>query len=477
MIASTIPAISEGFLLLMSGCILLLGTALTSNKDKVVCWLINITMFIGITLTLYSVNLPEAIYFSGEFSHNFLTVFLKTLLLIFAWVIFIYVNKQVEQETVVEFHALALFSIIGMMVMISSSTFLTLFLGLELMSLPIYALVALNKTSHKSSEAAIKYFIMGAVASAIMLYGISILYGISGSINYLVIQGTLKNLLWSDTGNYAYMFALLLILTGIGFKLAVTPYHSWAPDVYEGSPLSSTIFLSSIPKIAIFAITIKILVEAFPIIVEVWQVWLQTVGIFSIVIGNLAALVQTNIKRLLGYSSIAHMGYMLLGLGATTIEGYTAALFYLVSYLVMTIGAFAVLILLNKQIHVDDIKSIQGLNKRDPILAGSMLLILFSMAGVPPLVGFLSKLFVLKALLAIGHIKLVVLALLMTVIGVYYYIRIIRVMYFEEPLHTDPIVVSTPMRILVGVNAFILLLLGIMPMLLMQYCQMAFIVH
>ncbi len=476
MILGIMPAISEGFLLLMSTCILLLGTVFYQKQAKIIPWLVNFSMFVGIILILYSAELPTGLYLHGEYAHNFLTVLLKLVLLIFAWIIFIYTNKEVESSTCVEFYVLALLSIIGMMVMISSATFLTLFLGIELMSLPIYTLVALDKKYQQSSEAAIKYFLMGAVASAIMLYGISILYGISGSIDYLTVQQTLKNLLWVGSGNYAYTFALLFILTAIGFKLALVPYHTWAPDVYQGSPLSTTIFLASVPKLAIFAITAKLLIEVFPVLVEVWQVWLLVIGIFSIIIGNLSALVQTNIKRLLGYSAVAHMGYMVLGLAATTTEGYSAGLFYLITYLIMIIGIFATLILLDKQLSIEHIQDLQGLNSRDPLLAGSMLLILLSMAGLPPLVGFLAKLFVLKALLTVGYIKLVIVALLMAVVGVCYYIRIIKVMYFEEPLHTDLITVKPYKRILVAINAIVLLLLGLQPVLLMRYCEMAFLI-
>ena len=303
------PATAEIFLVIMSSIILLSGTFLNGGKGKLSFLLINITMPISIALTIYSTEFSNAAYMNGEFSHSLFSVFLKCILLFFGWIIFIYTNKQLEDDSLVEFYVLTLLSIIGMMVMISSASFLTLFLGLELMSLPIYALVALNRTSTKALEAAIKYFIMGAVASGIMLYGISILYGISGSINYFDIQDALKNLLWNKSGNYAYMLSLILILTGIGFKFAVVPYHTWAPDVYEGSPLKTTIILSSLPKLAVFAITIKVLIEVFPVIVEMWQIWIITVGILSIVLGNFSALVQTNIKRLLGYSAVSHMGY------------------------------------------------------------------------------------------------------------------------------------------------------------------------
>ncbi|NQY42064.1 MAG: NADH-quinone oxidoreductase subunit N [Legionellales bacterium] len=474
MILQKIPAIAESSILIFSIFILLLGKIFHHQKKKIISLLVNLGMLIGIILLVYSYELPSTVYFYGEFSHNFSSIFLKIVLLVFAWLIFIYVNKEIDEILLVEFYVLALLSIIGMMVMISSATFLSLFLGIELMSLPIYTLVALNKGSLKSSEAAIKYFLMGAVASAIMLYGISILYGISGSIDYFNIQKALKNLLWIKSGNYSYIFALLFILTALGFKLALVPYHAWVPDVYQGSPINSTIFLASVPKLAIFAIAAKILIEVFPILVEIWQTWLLGVGILSIIIGNLAALIQTNIKRLLGYSAIAHIGYVILGLGATTIEGYSAGLFYLITYLIMVVGVFAVLVLLDKQLSVEMIQDLQGLNTRDPVIAGAMLLILFSMAGLPPLVGFLAKLFVLKALFNVGYIVLAIIALLMTVVGVCYYIRIIKVMYFEEPIHTAPITISADKRILVVGNALVLVFLGISPLLLMEYCNMVF---
>ncbi len=302
------------------------------------------------------------------------------------------------------------------------------------------------------------------------------MYGATGQIGFVEVQTSLSGALFaSKSYSYVFIMSLVFILTGIGFKFATVPYHAWAPDVYQGAPLSSTLFLASIPKIAVFAILIRVLVDAFPILVNSWQTWLFVVALLSIVTGNLVALAQTNIRRLLAYSAIAHMGFMLLGVAASTASGYSASLFYLLIYVIMTIGAFASLVALSSTIDIQEIADLQGLHQRNPTLAFVLMLILFSMAGLPPLAGFFAKIFVLKAIFEIGYIKIAIGALFMTIIGVYYYIRIIRVMYFESPIHTDNILISGATKVKLTINGLFLIFIGLFPMLLMQYCQSAFV--
>lgn len=458
---------TELFLLVASCMVLIVGTISTQHKKEFVVTAVTFSMFMALILACYNSGFHAMELFNREYLHDSLASFLKIALIFFGTLVFLTVDKNLSSEHIVEYYVLAILSIIGMMVMVSSITFLSLFLGLELMALPIYTMVALDRDNKLATEAAIKYFLMGAVATAVMLYGISILYGLSGSINFLEIQDVVQNTLWSHN-NKAFIFAMLLIMTGIGFKFAVFPYHAWAPDVYSGSSLTSVIFIATLPKLAAYALIFKILVITFPVLVDVWQTWLIVIGVLSIAFGNIVALVQTNIKRLLGYSAIANMGYVLLGFAATTIAGYVASIFYLVAYIIGSIAAFSVLISINNQIGITNIRDLQGLYQRSPLMSFGLLLAMFSFAGVPPLAGFLAKFFVLQSLFAVGFTKVVVIALILSVVGAFYYIRIVRVVYFESPSHTSKIVISRRVSALIGVISILLLLLGFFPDLLLE---------
>ena len=333
-----------------------------------------------------------------------------------------------------EYFLLGLFAVLGMMVMASAYSFLTNYLGLELLSLSLYAMVAMQKDSLAATEAAMKYFVMGALASGILLYGISMVYGATGSIFILQIANTMPNM--HAEQNSLVLFGMIFILVGLLFKFGAVPFHMWVPDVYQGAPTSMTLFIASAPKIAAFGIMMRILVEALPSMQVQWEQVLIVVAILSMFAGNLLAIAQTNIKRMLAYSSIAHIGYMLLGIiaGPNSAEGYSAAMFYIATYVIVAAGAFAIIALLSRSgVEFDQLEDYRGLNTRNPWLAFMLLLMVFSMAGIPPTVGFFAKLGLLEALVEAHLVWLAAIALLFAIIGAYYYLRIVMLMYFEEP--------------------------------------------
>lgn len=372
-----------------------------------------------------------------------------------------------------DYYILGLFSTLGMMVLVSAHSLLTIYLGLELLSLPLYAMTAIRRTNSDASEAAMKYFVMGAIASGMLLYGMSLLYGATGKLDLLDIANSVAAN-WQEQ-NTLLAFALVFILAGVGFKLAVVPFHMWAPDVYQGAPTSVTLFLSAAPKIAAVGMAFRILTLALADASSQWQQLLIVMSLLSTGIGNLLAISQSNIKRLLAYSAISHMGYALFGILASSAEGYAAALYYVLVYSLMTVAAFGLIVLLSRQgVEVEAIDDLKGLNKRNPWIAFMMLIVMFSMAGVPPTVGFFTKLLVLKALVDVHLTWVAVLGLIFAVIGAYYYVRIVKVMYFDDATDKSPVQISTPMNLIFSANCLSLLFLGIFPSALITACMSAF---
>lgn len=361
-----------------------------------------------------------------------------------------------------EFYVLALLAMLGMMILVSANHLLILFLGIELFSLASYAMVALVRNDARCIEAGMKYFLLGAVATAILLYGISLIFGVTHGLNFDAIRqaipaGTATPLLLT--------LGMIFVLAGVAFKLGIAPFHLWVPDVYEGAPTSVTLFISTAPKLAAFAALIRIVSEMLPTLATTWQPILIALAVVSMAIGNIGAIVQSNLKRLLAYSSIAHMGYLLLGLISGTARGYAAAMFYMISYSVMTLAAFGMLILLSRAgLEVENIRDLNGLNQRHPWLAFMMLITTFSLAGVPPLVGFIAKVGVLEALLQVHLIWLAVVAILFSVIGAYYYLRIVKVMYFEDTIAEVTMPKIRPdLMTAMTINGIGILLLGVFP--------------
>ena len=379
-----------------------------------------------------------------------------------------------------EFYVLALLTLLGQMIMISGNSFLVIYLGLELMSLSLYALVALRRDHAISTEAAMKYFVLGALASGFMLYGMSMIYGATGSL----VMSQIAEVVASGGANKTVLaLGLVFLVSGLAFKLSAAPFHMWAPDVYHGAPTSVTLLIGGAPKLAAFAVIIRILVEGLGALAAEWQQMMIVMAVVSLIVGNITAIAQTNIKRMLAYSTISQMGFLLLGLlsgvfdgsdAASAANAYSSAMFYVITYVLTTVGSFAVILLLSRSgfeaDHLDDFK---GLSQRSPWFAAVMMVLLLSLAGVPPMVGFYAKLAVLQAALAAGHLGLVIFAVLASLVSAYYYLRVVKLMYFDEPADTEAIEATGGLRLVLSLNGVAVLLLGVLPGPLMAACVYA----
>lgn len=472
------PATPEIFLTIMT-CVVLMADLFIRQKTHAVTHILSqVAVIVTAILVLRLPTVPAVIIFHGSFVWDYLAKLLKLSILLTSFFIFIYSRDYIREREIPvgEYYVLSLFSILGMLVLVSAYSFLTIFLGLELTTLPIYALVALRRDIPACSEAAMKFFVMGAVASGMLLYGMSMLYGATHSLDVMAISHAMATA--PALQQMMLIFGLVFIVAGIAFKFGAVPFHMWVPDVYQGAPTSVTLFVGTIPKLAALGMAVRLLVDALPSLVIQWHDVLVLIAILSISVGNLVAIVQHNIKRMLSYSAIAHIGYMLLGLLAGTINGYAAAMFYIIAYVIMSSGAFAVLVLLSKKgFEVEEIKDLNGLNSRSPWLAFMMLLIMFSMAGVPPSVGFFAKLGVLEALINIHLVWLAVFALVFAIIGAYYYLNVVKVMYFDEPetaVVPAVVEVSKTAQWAISINGLLVLALGLFPSTLINACRAAF---
>ncbi len=413
---------------------------------------------------------PIQYAFTNMFVVDAMATLLKVSLLLAVAIMIIYSRAYLATRKLFsgEFICLILFGTLGMMVMVSANHFVTLYLGLELLALSSYALVALNRDSAKSTEAAMKYFILGALASGLLLYGISMVYGATGSLDVSRVAAVVAA---SRANDPLLTFGIVFIVAGLAFKLGAVPFHMWIPDVYEGAPTAITLFVASAPKIAAFGFIMRILADALGGAVQDWQGMLVILAVLSMAIGNIVAISQMNLKRMLAYSTISHMGFLLLGILAGTKNGYSSSMFYIVTYVLTTLAAFGIILLLSRDgFEAENIDDLKGLNQRSPFYAVLMLFVMFSMAGIPIFVGFWAKLSVLEAALNAGYTWLVVFAVLMSVIGAFYYLRIVKVMYFDAPTDTSPIVAPVEMRAVLTVNALAILVLGLVPGALMTAC-------
>ncbi len=378
-----------------------------------------------------------------------------------------------------EMFSLSMFALLGMSFMISGQNFIVIYLGLELLTLSSYALVALRRDHTQATEAAMKYFVLGAMASGFLLYGMSMMYGATGSLE---LSAVFKAVASGHVNHQVLVFGLVFIVAGLAFKIGAVPFHMWIPDVYQGAPTAATLMIGGAPKLAAFAIMIRLLVEGLLPLAFDWQQMLSFLAIGSLVVGNLAAIAQTNLKRMLAYSTIAQMGFVLLGFVAGVINGqttlaanaYSSAMFYIVSYVLTTLASFGVIMLLARQgFESEEITDLAGLNQRSPLYAGVMAICLFSMAGIPPMVGFYAKLSVLQSLIVSGqsfYIGLAIFAVLMSLIGAFYYLRVVKVMYFDEPVTATTVSATTDVRVVLSINGLLVLVLGIMPGALMALC-------
>ncbi|MGH8719410.1 MAG: NADH-quinone oxidoreductase subunit NuoN [Burkholderiales bacterium] len=464
------PAYPEIFLTLMVSAILILDLFLSDSRRAISYWLTLITLLgcAAITVTTFGYSALPA--FNGMFMDDPMSDVLKLITYIVVISVLVYSRQYTELRGLFrgEFLTLVLLSTLGMMVMISANHFLTLYLGLELMSLSLYAVVALDRDSPIATEAAMKYFVLGALSSGLLLYGMSMFYGATGS---LALSDVAYAILGAEVNRTVLTFGLVFVVAGSAFKLGAAPFHMWVPDVYHGAPTPVTLFIATATKLAAFAFTLRLLVEGLQQLASDWQGMLILLSIISIAIGNITAIAQTNLKRMLAYSSIAHMGYMLLGILSATLNGYASAMYYVVIYVLMSLGTFGMIILLSRKgFEADNLDDFRGLNQRSPWYAFIMLLLMFSMAGVPPTVGFYAKLAVFQAVLEAGFIWLAVAAVLLSVVGAYYYLRVIKLMYFDEPLERTPLTPRRDMRIVMGANGLAILGLGILPQPLMALC-------
>lgn len=471
------PAAPEIFLLIMT-CVIMLVDLFVKQRHQLLTYVLTqLTLIVTAILVIRLYASPITTIFAGNFVWDPIAGILKIFILGTSLFAFVYARDYINTREIPrgEYYLLGLFSVLGMLVLVSAYSFLTVFLGLELVSLPLYALVALQRNSALSAEAAMKYFVMGALASGMLLYGLSLLYGATHSLAVTDIAKAIAIApIWQQL---ILISGLIFVIAGIAFKLGAAPFHVWVPDVYQGAPTSVTLFVGSAPKIAAIGMAIRLLVDSMPGLVSYWQEIFIVISILSFAFGNLVAIAQSNLKRMLAYSAIAHIGYTSLGLAAGTPEGYAMAVFYIIIYAIMSLGAFAMLVLLSKAgVEVENINDLRGLNARSPWLAFMMLLIMFSMAGIPPTVGFIAKLGVLEALIAVHMIWLATIALLFAIIGAYYYLNVVKVMYFEEPEHVVPVVSAWDIRIAISINGLLLLGLGLFPSGLIQLCRTAFLV-
>lgn len=428
--------LSPEIMIAMGACIILIADLYTPKSNR---WFAYSFTQIILLLSIYLLfNLwpsEHLIFFSGMFVLDNFALGVKIALLLFAMIIFAYSRPYlIERDQVrAEYFVLCLFSLLGMMILISSTHFLSLYLGIELLVLPIYALIARFKEQHYAIEAAMKYFVMGAIASGMMLYGISLLYGFTGHFNFEAIATTLAQ--DAASNRIAILLGMVLVIAGIAFKIGAVPFHMWIPDIYQGSAICMTLFIAILPKIAGVAMAIRVFHGAFYSLQAHAQHVLLALIVASLVVGNLGAIMQKNLKRLLGYSAIAHVGFLFMGLLVGQSAGYAPLLSYVLIYSIVLMAAFGVMLILSKTTHeCEQLQDLQGLSQQHPWLAFVMLVAMFSLAGVPPTIGFYAKLMVLQALINSGYLWLAVFGLVWSVVGAFYYLKVVKIMYFDSPI-------------------------------------------
>jgi NADH-quinone oxidoreductase subunit N len=425
-----------------------------------------------ITAVICLLQFPESpqITFNGTFVSDSMSALLKVFILLATYFVFFYskIYLRVRDLFRGEYFVLGLFAVLGMMILVSAHSLLTVYLGLELLSLSLYAMVAMNRESSTASEAAMKYFVLGALASGMLLYGMSMIYGATGSLDLAAIRESVAGM---EDRNLILILGLVFVIVGIAFKLGAVPFHMWVPDVYEGAPTSVTLFIGSAPKIAAFGMLMRLLVDGLPGLQGDWTAMLIILSVLSMGVGNIIAIAQTNLKRMLGYSTIAHVGFLFLGIIAGSKAGYSASMFYIIVYAFMSLGGFAMIVLLGHAgFEADRIEDFKGLNDRNPWYAFLMLILMMSMAGVPPFLGFWAKWSVLREVVAADMTWLAVVAVIFSIVGVFYYLRIIRMMYFEKAPGAAPVEAGADMRMMVSANALAILALGIYPSGLLALC-------
>ena len=482
-------AIYPEIVLLVMACVIALTDLLDKSQRRMGAYILSVLTLLavaGLTAT-YAIGGQTIYGFEGMVVSDPMANWLKCFAALAVLVTFVYGRTYVVERGMLrggEWYVLSLLSLLGGFVLISANNFILIYLGLECLPPPGYALVALRRDHGTAVEAAMKYFVLGAMASGFLLYGLSMLYGATGTLD---IAGVFKAVASGQIKQQVLVFGLVFIVAGLAFKFGAVPFHMWIPDVYQGAPTASTLMIGAAPKLAAFAMAIRLLVEGLLPLAFDWQQMLALLAIASLLIGNLAAIAQTNLKRMLAYSTISQMGFVLLGLMAGVVNGnalaaanaYSSAMFYIVTYVLTTLVSFGVILLLSREgFESEEIADFAGLNQRSPLYAGIMAICLFSLAGLPPLVGFQAKLSVLQALVSTGlaaYIALAVFAVIMSLIGAFYYLRVIKVMYFDDAAIDAPIQAPLDMRAVLSLNGALLLVLGILPGALMALCAKAIV--
>ncbi len=465
-------ALPEIFVLGMA-CVLLLIDLFLKDQDRYLSYLLSLlTLVLAAVLTLHGYSDERLTTFNGAYVADGMSHVLKLGVYFAVFVVFVYAKDYLRERSMFkgEFYTLGLFGMLGMMIMISAHSLLTLYLGLELLSLSLYAMVAMQRDSARASEAAMKYFVLGAIASGMLLYGMSMIYGVTGTLD---LDGIASRTATADPILLA--FGLVFLLVGTAFKLGAVPFHMWVPDVYHGAPTAVTLYIGSAPKIAAFAMLVRLLVDGLIDLHDQWQGILIILAVLSMAIGNIVAIAQTNLKRMLAYSTISHVGFLILGILTGTQSGFSASMFYALTYVLMALGGFGMIILLSRRgFEADRLDDFKGLNKRSAWYAFMMLILMFSMAGIPPFLGFWAKLAVLEAVVAADMLWLAVVGVVFSIIGVFYYLRIIKLMYFDEPTSEEELECSADMRLMISTNSLMVLGIGLFPGALMAVCAAAF---
>ena len=459
-------ALPEIFLLSAIVVVLLLDLFLTKPFKQATYYLTQVSLLITGLLSFNLIGHPESIIFGNSFVLDNMASVFKVFMAGATMVAMVYSRHYLIQHSLFrgEYFVLVLLAVLGMMVMVSGYSLLTLYLGLEILSLSLYTLIAIARERVGAVEAALKYFVLGAIASGILLYGMSMIYGITGSLNISEITFFASDANLASRETLIINFGLVFLVIGIAFKLGAVPFHMWVPDVYQGSPTAVTMFLSTVPKIAAVAMLVRILIDGLGSMHAYWSDLFMALAILSIALGSVVALMQTNIKRMLAYSTISHIGFIMLGFVTGVITGYGAAVFYVLVYVLMSLAAFGMIILLNKKgFEADLISDYKGLSKHSPWFALMMLVIMLSMAGVPPFIGFYSKFFILQQVVSAGFVTIAIIAVIFAVISAYYYLQIIKSMYFNDAEKEITIAAPMDMKLVLSINAVLILVIGLFP--------------
>ncbi|WP_294945556.1 NADH-quinone oxidoreductase subunit NuoN [Sulfurivirga sp.] len=464
-------ALPEIVLLTLTSLLLVADTFWSRTCRDCTYWATQITLVIVGWLVFSDFATQTQVTFDGSFVRDTLSDVLKLFIVVVSIGIFLFSREYLLQNRAYygEFFVLGLFGVLGMFVMVSAYNLITLYLGLEIMSLALYAMIAMQRHSDRASEAAMKYFVLGALATGMMLYGMSMLYGATGTLE---LTGIAQKIASGEVDNAVLAFALVFIVIGLAFKLGAVPFHMWVPDVYHGAPTAMTLYLASAPKIAAFAMLYRLLWDGLQQALPDWQGMLVILAALSMVVGSVIAIAQTNLKRMLAYSGIGHVGFVLMGVAAGDAEGFASAMFYIVVYAITSVAAFGLMISLARAgMEFEEIDDYKGLNDRNPWLALMMLFVMFSMAGVPPFIGFFVKVAVIEAAVNAGLVWLAVLAVVMAVVSAFYYLRVVKVMYFDKPVETSRLEpISTQLGLAVSLSASVLLLFGLFPGWIMELC-------